>query len=123
MSLPELNKNRTCDKCGFIPNYQVKWKLEYVEKCREFSCGWDDKEILEHLHQECPECGYTLAVPTHDYKELVGELWTTEELEEAPKVDDKVVQTLTPTLASRSTATTVTGWDTQPCVGCPETKA
>lgn len=67
----KLNEKADCPKCGFKPTFQEKWKVQYKDKCYVSStCGWKDSEVDEHLHQECPTCGYTFAVETADYDKL-----------------------------------------------------
>ncbi len=66
-----VDKRINCVKCGFIPSYNEKWKIEYSEGCFGYNktCEWNDDNVQEHLHQECPVCGYTFAVKCNDYEE------------------------------------------------------
>lgn len=120
-----------CPKCGFRPNgFQNKWKLDYTDNCNN-TCPWEDTDVSEHFHANCPECGYELVVPCNDYKEQKGNQWNT--------TDDAVVTTpavMTPPVRRLPVVTTgvggssVTLFNRQPvvdpweveCNGCPCSK-
>ena len=78
--MSKLNKKLDCPKCGFRPTFQVSWKLEYKDECKTYayqnSCTWDS-DVTEHLHQECPDCGYTLPVACEDNETVAPDKWTT----------------------------------------------
>ena len=76
----KLDQKLNCPKCGFRPTFQVTWKLEYKDECKSYSygstCDWDS-DVSEHLHQECPACGYMLAVACEDNASVTPDKWTT----------------------------------------------
>ena len=77
MAVKTLDTKMECPKCGFRPNYQKDWNLEYKDKCNTYgynACKWED-EVDEHLHQECPTCGYTIPVACEDHESK--QPWTT----------------------------------------------
>ena len=61
-----------CIKCGFENTgaVQVAGNVEYKDKCYAYGkCGWEDRDVEEHLHVSCPNCGYVTAEPCRDYAE------------------------------------------------------
>jgi len=61
------------------PAFNVKWKLEFKNDCTNIGynrCEWDE-ENKEHLHVECPECGYTETAFCEDSDQVVASTWTT----------------------------------------------
>ena len=77
--MQKYNKDLKCPKCGFTTTYQSKWKLSFEDSCNNFGynkCDWDG-DNTEHLHQECPDCGYTLPVACLDSEEVAANTWST----------------------------------------------
>jgi hypothetical protein len=86
--MEKLNKKLECVKCGFRPTLQVTWKLSFADNCSNFGyskCKWDDSETKEHLHQECPDCGYTIPVPCLDAEAVTANTWNTSATTEQPQ--------------------------------------
>ena len=80
--MQKLNKKEICVKCGFIPTYSKDWKLEFKDDCTNFGynkCDWDTDVAgtKEHLHQECPDCGYIIVVPCQDSEAVKANTWST----------------------------------------------
>lgn len=78
--MQKFDKSLKCPKCGFSPTFSIKWKLEFKSECSTFGynkCEWDDTVSKEHLHQECPDCGYTLPVACLDNDKVAADAWST----------------------------------------------
>jgi len=76
----QLDKKMECVKCGFTPNYNKDWALSFKGECTTYGynkCDWDDSETKEHLHQECPDCGYSITVPCVDSEVTKAGTWST----------------------------------------------
>lgn len=78
--MQKYNKDSKCPKCGFLPTFQTKWKLEFKDSCSQYGynkCDWQDETNNEHLHQECPDCGYTFPVACLDNEAVTANTWST----------------------------------------------
>lgn len=80
MTTKTLDRRARCVKCGFYPTLQKEWKLEYKAGCKNYGynkdCDWNN-EVDEHIHQECPECGYAFPVACADHASVAPDKWTT----------------------------------------------
>ena len=121
-----MEKNKKCDKCGYVPaaNVGVNWKFEYKEQCFGSICDWKDIDVKEHLHQICPICGYSFSLPCSDYELKKGNQWdSTKPITHITASPAKPVSKVA-TYAPRPTVvpTKITSpWDVE-CNGCPLAK-
>lgn len=139
--MKKIDHKLKCPKCSFEPGFHQKWKLEYKDQCYTVTCGWTDKSIKEHVHQICPDCGYTIAVACDDHETVTGNTWDVSAPAPAPapapvaEGSRIVVPSVAPSAfprvignnSTRSVFQPVTyapqpsAWDTE-CPGCPSAK-
>ena len=134
--MTKFSTEGNCPKCAFTPSYTMKWEYLYKDKCyTATNCGWDDKEVDEHLHQICPACGYSVAVPCADYDEKKGNTWSVSDEDSAAPSQTALapIRTFTPPNRRHAVGTghvapvtpitqpVRTGWGV-PCTGCVQEK-
>jgi predicted RNA-binding Zn-ribbon protein involved in translation (DUF1610 family) len=128
-----MNRKSICPKCGFTPSktgYHLnKWKIEYKDKCYKCDAGWKDEEVDEHLHLNCPTCGYEASIPCDDHASVVASTWSASTTTADKQPETPVEKIATYDAAGRfsgykevgSSVTSPTSWSTtpKPCGGCP----
>jgi len=119
-----------CPKCGFAPTFQKQWSMDYVEECSPDSdCVWEDEDVKEHMHMNCPDCGFELVVPCLDYDDKIVEQFNNSVVQTpiiTPKTFNPPARPLsTPVSLSNPTNHTppvykapVDPWSVE-CTGCP----
>lgn len=102
--LEKFNTKMTCPKCGYDPAKVplTFWKLTYKQRaCYSTSgCTWEDQDVDEHFHVECPMCGCeTFVMPCSDYQkakeDATKEKWSTGEKPKNGVVSQAGVRTFT----------------------------
>ena len=122
-----------CPKCGFTASPVAKnFNFEWKDRCYGSQCSWVDKDITEHMHIICPDCGYMVGVQgCIDYKALKEKKNTT--LKPWTDIHNNTGSTTStsrlhsnPTSGRRYVAgqgyVDGDGWDTTECPSCPMTE-
>ena len=127
-----------CPKCGFkdtsasrIANERKCFVMEYQDRCYASSCSWADRDVTEHMHVICPDCGYMVGVQgCVDYKALKEKKntnlkpWTGFGTATHPVAATHTKPTSGRTYVAGRGYVDVgsDGWDTAECPSCPMSK-